>query len=155
MGIRFTEAAVAGVQLPGGRSIISQEHALRLAMEHTVGVNEHGLLPDVTETSRFGYFSNDQYFDVLPDGTRRYYFQDRLVWLITFRGAGLVRLPIGGVPPEGTDRAEWERQRLASAHHEDNVVIDAVTGEFFCRGILCDKDWVGFGQPTASRLSRE
>jgi hypothetical protein len=133
MSIRFAEAPVAEVQLPGGKSPIAEQKALELAMAHTVGAGANGLLAGVTATARFGYFSNDTYSHELPGGGREYYFQDRPVWLVAFSGPGLVRLPVGGIPPEGTDLSAWQSQLQADAHHEDNVVIDAATGEYLQR----------------------
>lgn len=130
---RFTPASIPDASARTEAAPIPEHEAVRRAMAHTVGTRADQLLPGVEMVVRFGYFSDDQYCKELPDGTRKYYWQNHPVWLVTFAGPGLVRLPVGGRPPGSTDRTVWQKQLKAHAHHEDNVVIDAVTGEYMMR----------------------
>lgn len=68
--------------------------------------------------AQFGRFSDDQLARKLPSGAMQPYFQDRPVWLVTFSGPG-VQMPDSG--PKG---------HVHGFNHEDNVVIDAVTGAY-------------------------
>ena len=63
-------------------------------------------------TAQYVLFSKTDSYDVRPDGTREYKYQDRPVWLITYEG---VEIPShGGSPGYNT---------------ELNVIVEAETGE--------------------------
>lgn len=136
-GKRFTEAE-APASADDAPPIVTREQAIETAIRRSVATFAGALRPQVEMTARFGYFSDDHYAQIMPDGTRRPFYQHVPVWLITFFGPGVNRLPIGGHPPAGADLEQWERDLRSRAFHEENIVIDAATGECLMKyGFRC------------------
>lgn len=123
-GIRFSQRSVIRGRpaLPDGERGLSLEEAIRVAMLNAPhGVTPSGrLLPGVEVAASFGLFSDDRYGQREPSGGISPYLQSRPAWVVTLWGPGLVDPALGPGP-------------VGRVHHEDNLVIDAATGQF----LLC------------------
>lgn len=135
-GVRFspkTTPAGRSPLLPGGRAGISMDEALTVARSQTpAGVDEeHRVLPGVQVTAQFGLFSDDRYGERGTSGRVQPYLQDVPVWLVNFSGPGVEDRPLGGGVAASTPTIGGSGALGTSgAHHEENLVIDAATGQF-------------------------
>lgn len=92
-----------------GTPKITEAEALAAAREFAL----YGAADRATSvTAEFVLFSKDSSYEIRPDGTRDYKYQDRPVWLITYKG---VDIPSHGGAP-------WHNTEL-------NVIVDAETGK--------------------------
>jgi len=117
--LRFTETQVAPGEhpvLPGGAAGITDEEAVTKAMAQSLGAVDGQLSPGVQVAARFGAFSDDVFAKGGPGAPMQLLYQNRPAWIVTFFGPGLT-IPLDGPDP-------------LAVHHEQNVVIDADTGDY-------------------------
>jgi len=114
LGIRFAEVSPVPTVLPSGQGVLQRGDVERLALlVFHAQAPGGGMRPDVSVMARFGYFPDDQYARILPDGARVPIFQDRPVWDVEYDGVVLVSNAPGAT---------------ALVNHEEHVVLDAVSG---------------------------
>ena len=70
---------------PDGEPAISEEEAMAAAREAAPGLEDRAS----SVKAEYVLMSKDDTFDMLPDGTREYVFQDRPVWIVTYSGLEL------------------------------------------------------------------
>jgi hypothetical protein len=73
--------------------------------------------------AQYGIFNDDQAAHISATGQETLLFQDRPAWLVTFSGPGLVIQSNGSAGASGTSAT------ALMVHHEQNVAIDAATGQ--------------------------
>ena len=95
-------------------SAIEQSRAIEVANSYSA------VLPDQTSSvdAKLYLFTDSHHGPVDQNGQVRPLYQNRLVWIITYKG--VVSLLSGG-PPDGPHEP---------TNTESNVVVDAVTGEY-------------------------
>jgi hypothetical protein len=64
-------------------------------------------------TAQYVLFSNDEYYSTDAQGQKHYFFQNVPAWVVSFEGLMLAR-----------------HGRTVRYNHEENVVINAMTGEY-------------------------
>lgn len=96
-----------------GQSVVPMETALDIALQN---YNPLNTFPDARIQAKLGYFSNDGYYKLSASG-RELVIQNRPSWIFTFTG---VAVPMS--VPRGFSGT--------FTHHEMNVVVDAVTGQY-------------------------
>jgi hypothetical protein len=103
-------------------------------MNYAVPVQDGKVLPGVQVTAQYGLFSNDHAAQRLPSGQMQLLFQDKPAWIVTFAGPGVV-IPSSGPGPQRPDTTGSGSTGTVvpserPVHNEQNIVIDAATGEF-------------------------
>jgi hypothetical protein len=123
-GMHLTAIPVPGNRhpvLPNGSSGITRDEAVDVALGFTTGAQNHKLRPNVDVLARYGIFSDDERSQRSATGDIQALYQNRPVWLVTFYGPGVVEAPMGSYAPGTPNPLKY--------HHEDNVVVDAATGQ--------------------------
>jgi hypothetical protein len=105
--------------LPDGGRGINRDEAVDVALCFTTGAQNHSLRPDVDVNARYGIFSDDELSKRNATGDIQPLYQNRPVWLVTFSGPGVIEAATGRC---------CGPSHLGN-HNEDNVVIDAATGQ--------------------------